>query len=70
MRIVDTVLRFAGERQVPPAAVALGWLLTRPHITAPIVSVTTVEQVLAVTAAAGVHLSRAEVAALERASAE
>jgi aryl-alcohol dehydrogenase-like predicted oxidoreductase len=70
MRIVDTVVRFAGERQVPPAAVALGWLLTRPHITAPIVSATTVEQVLAVTAAAGVHLSRAEVAALERASAE
>ena len=70
MRIVDTVVRFAGEREVPPAAIALGWLLTRPHVAAPIVSVTTVEQVLAVTAAAGVHLSRAEVTALERASAE
>lgn len=70
MRIVDTVVRFAAEREVPPAAIALGWLLTRPHITAPIVSATTVEQVLAITAAAGVHLSRAEVTALERASAE
>ena len=70
MRIVDAVVRFAGERDVPPAAVALGWLLTRPHIAAPIVSATTVEEVWAATAAAGVHLSRAEVAALDRASAE
>jgi aryl-alcohol dehydrogenase-like predicted oxidoreductase len=70
MRIVDTVVRFAEEREVPPAAIALGWLLSRPRITAPIVSVRSVEQVLAVTAAAGVHLSRSEVTALERASAE
>lgn len=70
MRIVDAVLRIAEDRDVPAAAVALGWLLTRPHITAPIVSATTVEQVWAATAASGVHLSRTEVTALERASAE
>jgi hypothetical protein len=70
MRIVDTVVRFAEEREVPPAAVALGWLLTRPHIAAPVVTATSVEQVWAATAAAGVHLSRAEVTALDRASAE
>lgn len=70
MRIVDAVVRIAGEREVPPAAVALGWLLTRPRVAAPIVSPTTVEEVWAATTAAGVHLSRAEVAALERASAD
>jgi aryl-alcohol dehydrogenase-like predicted oxidoreductase len=70
MRIVDAVLRIAEDRDVPAAAVALGWLLTRPHIAAPIVSATTVEQVWAATAASGVHLSRSEATALERASAE
>ena len=70
MRIVDAVLRIAQDRDVPPSAVALGWLLTRPHITAPIVSATTVEQVWAATAASAVHLSRSEVTGLERASAE
>lgn len=70
MRIVDTVVRIAEERDVPPAAVALGWLLTRPYVTAPVVSATSVEEVWAATAASGVHLSRSEAAALERASAE
>ncbi len=70
MRIVDAVVRIAAERSVPAASVALGWLLTRPHITAPVVSATTVEQVWAATTAAGVHLTRSEVTGLERASAE
>lgn len=70
VRIVDAVVKVAEEREVPPAAVALAWLLSRPHVTAPIVSAATVEQVWAATTAAGVHLSRAEVAALDRASAE
>jgi aryl-alcohol dehydrogenase-like predicted oxidoreductase len=70
MRVVDVVVRIAGEREVAPAAVALAWLLTRPRLTAPVVAATTVEQVWAATAAAGVHLSRAEVSALERASAD
>lgn len=70
MRVVEAVVRIAEEREVPPAAVALGWLLTRPHVAAPVVSATTVEEVWAATAAAGVHLSRSEVTALDRASAE
>lgn len=70
MRIVDAVVRIAEERDVPAASVALGWLLTRPHITAPVVAATTVEQVWAATAAAGVHLTRSEVTSLERASSE
>lgn len=70
LRVVETVVRFAEEREVPPAAISLAWLLTRPHIAAPVVSATGVEQIWAATAAAGVHLSRAEVTALDRASAE
>lgn len=70
LRTVDAVAAIATRREVPPAAVALGWLLTRPLVTAPIVSVRDVAEVWAATAAAGVHLSRSEVAALDRASAE
>jgi aryl-alcohol dehydrogenase-like predicted oxidoreductase len=70
MRTVDALVRIAGEREVTPAAIALSWLLTRPHVAAPIVSVTTVEHALAVIAASGVHLSRSEAAALDRASAD
>ena len=70
MRVVEAVVRIAEQREAPPAAVALAWLLTRPRVAAPIVSAASVEQVRAVTAAAGVHLSRAEVTALERASAD
>lgn len=70
MRVVEVVLKIGEEREVPPAAIALAWLLSRPHVAAPIVSAATVEQVWAATAAAGVHLTRAEVTALERASAE
>ena len=70
IRIVEAVVKVAEEREVPPAAVALAWLLTRPHVVAPIVAAATVEQVWSATAAAGVHLSRAEVTALDRASAE
>jgi aryl-alcohol dehydrogenase-like predicted oxidoreductase len=70
MRIVDAVTRIAEQREVPPGAVALAWLLTRPRVAAPVVSATSVEQVWAATAAAGVHLSRAEVTTLERASSD
>ena len=69
MRIVEAVVRIAGEREVPPSAVALAWLLTRPFVVAPVVAASSVEHVLAVVQAAGVHLSRAEAAALDRASA-
>ena len=69
MRIVEAVVRIAGEREVPPSAVALAWLLTRPFVVAPVVAASSVEHVLAVVQAAGVHLSRAEAATLDRASA-
>ncbi len=38
--VVDRVVEIAGERGVPPAQVALAWLLHRPGVTAPIVGAT------------------------------
>src|SRR3954454_14730595 len=38
--VVDRVAEVAGERGVPPAQVALAWLLGRPGVTAPIVGAT------------------------------
>lgn len=43
-RILRALGEVANEHQVTPAAVALGWLLTRPSITAPIVSATNLQQ--------------------------
>ena len=40
--VVDRVVEVAGERGVPPAQVALAWLLHRPGVTAPIVGATKV----------------------------
>lgn len=38
--VVDRVREVAGQRGVPPAQMALAWLLHRPGITAPIVGAT------------------------------
>jgi aryl-alcohol dehydrogenase-like predicted oxidoreductase len=70
IRIVDALLKIALERDVQAGSVALAWLLTRPHVTAPVVAARTVEQVWTATAAAGLHLTRAEATALDRASAD
>ena len=41
--VVDRVAEVAGERGVPPAQVALAWLLHKPGVTAPIVGATKLE---------------------------
>jgi aryl-alcohol dehydrogenase-like predicted oxidoreductase len=38
--VVDAVRKVAAERGVPPAQVALAWLLGRPGVTGPIVGAT------------------------------
>lgn len=38
--VVDRVVEVAGERGVPPAQIALAWLLHRPGVTAPIIGAT------------------------------
>ncbi|MDQ1531740.1 MAG: hypothetical protein QOE37_1845 [Microbacteriaceae bacterium] len=68
-RILDAVQDIARERRIPPAAVALAWLATRPHVVAPIVSVESQEEAADVLTATAVHLTRAEAASLDRVSA-
>ncbi len=68
LRTQGALAALASERGVPVATMALSWLLAKPRIVAPIVNVQTVEHVHAITAASGLHLTRAEVAALDHAS--
>jgi aryl-alcohol dehydrogenase-like predicted oxidoreductase len=55
----------AAERGVPPARVALAWLLSRPGVTAPLVGATRPEHVNDAVAAAGLQLSPEELARLD-----
>ena len=52
-----------------PASIALAWLMARPGLTAPIASATSVAQLGALTAAAEVKLTAADIEALDAASA-
>ena len=63
--VVERVSEVAGERGVPPAQVALAWLLHKPGVTAPIVGATRLEHIDAALAAAELTLSEEEVARLE-----
>jgi 1-deoxyxylulose-5-phosphate synthase len=63
--VVDRCAEVAGERGVPPAQVALAWLLGRPGVTAPIVGATKVEHLDDALAAEQLSLSHEEVERLE-----
>jgi len=63
--VVDRVAEIASERGVPPAQVALAWLLHRPGVTAPIVGATKLAQLEDALAAAELELSDAEIERLE-----
>ncbi|GAB3965417.1 aldo/keto reductase [Actinoallomurus acanthiterrae] len=63
--VVEAVRAVAGERALPPARVALAWLLGRPGVCAPIVGATKPEHVDDAVAAVGVALTDEEVAGLE-----
>jgi aryl-alcohol dehydrogenase-like predicted oxidoreductase len=63
--VVDAVRSVAGERGLPPAQIALAWLLGRPAVTAPIVGATRSRHVDDAVAAVEVTLSEDEVARLE-----
>lgn len=63
--IVDRVAEVAAERGVPPAQVALAWLLHRPGVAAPIVGATKVEHLDDAIAAAELSLSGDEIERLE-----
>ncbi|MGP0101032.1 MAG: aldo/keto reductase [Solirubrobacteraceae bacterium] len=63
--VVERVAEVAAERGVPPAQVALAWLLHKPAVTAPIVGATKVAHLEDALAAEQLALSDAEIARLE-----
>jgi aryl-alcohol dehydrogenase-like predicted oxidoreductase len=63
--VVDAVSEVAADRGIPPAQVALAWLLQRPGVTAPIVGATKVGHVTDALAAVDVHLTEDEIKRLE-----
>jgi aryl-alcohol dehydrogenase-like predicted oxidoreductase len=63
--VVERVAEVAGERGVPPAQVALAWLLHKPGVTAPIVGATKLGHLQDAIAAEQLTLSEQEIARLE-----
>jgi len=63
--VVERTAEVAAARGVPPAQVALAWLLHKPAVTAPIVGATKVEHLEDAVAAEGLSLSYDEIARLE-----
>jgi aryl-alcohol dehydrogenase-like predicted oxidoreductase len=63
--VADAVCTVASQRNLPPAQIALAWLLGRPGVSAPIVGATKPGHLLDATAALEVSLSDDEVALLE-----
>jgi 1-deoxyxylulose-5-phosphate synthase len=63
--VADRVVEVARARGIPPAQVALAWLLQQPGITAPIVGATKMHHLDEAAAALGVTLTSEECARLE-----
>jgi aryl-alcohol dehydrogenase-like predicted oxidoreductase len=63
--VADRVAEVAGERGVPPAQLALAWLLHRPGVTAPIVGATKLEHLEDALAAAELDMSAEDMLRLE-----
>jgi 1-deoxyxylulose-5-phosphate synthase len=65
--VVDAVNEVAAARGVPPAQVALAWLLARPGVTAPIVGSTKKKHLKDALAAEELSLTQDEIAQVEKA---
>jgi 1-deoxyxylulose-5-phosphate synthase len=63
--VADRVAEVAAERGVPPAQLALAWLLHRPGVTAPIVGATKLEHLEDALAAAELDMSAEDMLRLE-----
>jgi aryl-alcohol dehydrogenase-like predicted oxidoreductase len=63
--VVDAVRAVADERGLPPAQIALAWLLGKPVVSAPIIGATKLRHLDDAMAAVDVTLTEAEVARLE-----
>ncbi len=64
-RVVDCVEQVAKSRGVPPAQVALAWLLQKPGVTAPIVGASKPHHLQDAVAAVSLKLTQQEIAQLE-----
>jgi aryl-alcohol dehydrogenase-like predicted oxidoreductase len=63
--VVDRLCAIAQRRALPPAQLALAWLLHKPGVTAPIVGATKPQQLEDAISALDVALTADEIAALE-----
>jgi aryl-alcohol dehydrogenase-like predicted oxidoreductase len=63
--VIEAVKSVAAARGLPPAAIALAWLLSRPAVTAPIVGATKLEHLETALSALDVTLTEDEIGALE-----
>lgn len=68
MQLLETLRKVSADVGATPAQVSLAWLMTRPGVTAPIASATSVEQLDDILAAAEVRLPQEALGALDRAS--
>jgi aryl-alcohol dehydrogenase-like predicted oxidoreductase len=68
-RILKALDEVAAEHHSTPTSVALAWLISKPSITAPIASATSVEQFQALAAGARLELDKGALAKLDEASA-
>ncbi len=66
-RIVDCLAAIASERRVPPAQVALAWVLHKPFVTSPIIGASKPQHLDDAAAALSLELEPVEIAALESA---
>ena len=64
-KVVDRLSEIAGRRGVPPAQIALAWLLNKPEVTAPIVGATKPSHLEDAVAAVSLKLTPEEITALE-----
>jgi aryl-alcohol dehydrogenase-like predicted oxidoreductase len=63
--VIDRLIKVAAERSLPPAQVALAWLLHKPGVTAPIIGATQPSHLDDAVAAVDVTLSDQEIPQLE-----
>ncbi len=63
--VAERVVELAGKRGVKPAQISLAWLLSKPHVSAPIVGVSRVDQLDELIAATELELSVEEIDYLE-----
>jgi aryl-alcohol dehydrogenase (NADP+) len=66
--VIDAVQKVAEDRGVPMAEVALAWVTARPAVSSTILGARTLDQLEANLRSAGLHLTEAEIAALNTAS--